>query len=66
VSVKSCPNTGTQRLATVSIHEVLGLALNDSYWHFSELPDRRANVCLSEKFGRTCERVRLPPLTQAV
>jgi hypothetical protein len=36
---------------------------NVPYWHFSEMLDRRARVCLSGKFGRTRERVRLPPLT---
>jgi len=33
-----------------------------SYWHISEVPDRRAKVCLSEKCGRTLEQVRLPAL----
>jgi hypothetical protein len=32
-------------------------------WHVSEVPNLLGKVCLSEAFGRTCERVRLPPVT---
>jgi len=33
------------------------------FWHVSEAPHRWAKVCLLERFGRACERARLPPMT---